>query len=78
MPKRKPPEYPNLDRYNVRIIPANDHSPPGVDRADFMRALEEAGLTEWFKANAGCSTRGSNGMYPWDAERYLSRRRTLD
>lgn len=44
---------------------------PGVPVAQLRRVLEDRGLTSAWEDFASGSTRGANGAYPWDVERFL-------
>jgi len=78
MPKHKPqPDpYPLLRKHKVRINIVE--GTPGVDHDDFVRALKERELYQWFMSEPRIGTRGPAGMYPWDAENYLNHREEMD
>ncbi len=76
------PDYPNLARYRVRIYEKvmGETLVSGIDNNDLERAIDEAGLRDWFNKEKPFrgSTCGPLGIYPWDAERVLKRRLPLD
>lgn len=72
-----PLDYPLLFKHNVPIV-HGPHGPPGVDRHDFQRAMQSEGRWPWFVSEPRADTQGLYGMYPWDAERYLRGRSSLD
>lgn len=69
-------DYPLLAAHKVHILDCGKCT--GVDSKDFARALSERHLTEWFDKLCRADTQGTCGMYPWDAESYLSRTPIFD